>query len=408
MIGKKNEKAKLWSEGRIGLFEKLEKAFSKQHHHNIIWVHCASLGEFEQGRPLIEAIKAKYPASKILLTFFSPSGYEVSKNYVGADWVFYLPMDNPRNAKRFYSIVNPNIVIFIKYEFWYYYLQEAKQRNIPLILVSGVFREGQAFFKWYGSFKREMLLFFTHLFVQNQQSFDLLGSTGLTKNVTLSGDTRFDRVITIAAQFKPIPEIEAFLSNAQKIIVAGSTWLEDDNELYHYAKAHPNFYFIVAPHDIQQSRIDDCLSIYPNSITFSDWKEEQRRIEEGIQIEKHTYNTLIINNVVMLSRLYAYATICFVGGGFGNDGVHNVLEAAVYGKPVIFGPEYSKYQEATQLIQHKGGFSIEDVFTLESTMNNLIEDSVFYSKTCKAASNYVNNMAGATKKVMQWVDKWMN
>ena len=399
VISTRNEKAKLWVNGRDNIFDKLSTAFAKNT-DKIIWIHCASLGEFEQGRPIMEELKSKSPEIKVLLTFFSPSGYEVRKNYELADWIFYLPIDSFSNATKFYDIVNPSIVIFVKYEFWYYYLQQAKRRNIPLFLVSGIFRHNQPFFKWYGGFNRQMLSYFSAFFVQNEESVSLLKSIGIDQNVIKSGDTRFDRVIAISKQFTPIASIESFIGDSKQVIIAGSTWLEDDEILYHYTKTHPQVKFIIAPHDIQHSRIEECLKLYPNAITYSHWNTGKRKLESGI---RSTENILIIDNIGMLSKLYNYATICFVGGAFGEDGVHNVLEAAVYGKPVIYGPEFSKYFEAIGLIDANGAFSVENTLELEKTFNQLFSDKKQYDTTCLNAQKYVFEHAGATSVITRYI-----
>jgi 3-deoxy-D-manno-octulosonic-acid transferase len=390
-----NKKANLWIEGRKKIFSSLKKAFANNN-QKIIWVHCSSLGEFEQGRPLIEKIKQNYPSYKILLTFFSPSGYEVRKNYEQADWVFYLPMDSFFHAKKFFNIVRPSFIFFIKYEYWFYYLNEAKKRNIPLLLVSGIFREDQPFFQWYGGFYKKMLHCFTHLFVQTEDSAILLSHIGFTKNITVCGDTRFDRVITIAQQFEPIDIIEKFVANAA-VIVAGSTWTEDDEELNHYANAHPEIKFIIAPHDIDEDRIAECLKLYKNAILFSQLTT--------YNLQPTTQNVLIIDNVGMLSKLYRYATICFIGGGFGDDGVHNVLEAAVFYKPVVFGPEYEKYIEAIELIENNGAVSIKNALELEKAFTALLSNETFYKSTAEHAGNYVQLKAGATNKIIEFIQE---
>lgn len=404
-----NEKAKLWVKGRQAIFNELEKAFANNT-AKVVWMHCASLGEIEQGLPIIEQLKLQQPDTKFLITFFSPSGYEVRKNYQGADWIFYLPMDSADNAKRFYDIVKPSLVLFVKYEFWFYYLQEAKQRNIPLLLVSGIFRDNQVFFKWYGGFYRKMLQSFSYCFVQNQTSADLLASVGIT-NISVSGDTRFDRVKEIAARFSPIQLIEDFIGN-EPVIVAGSTWLEDDKELQHYAKKHPHIKFIIAPHDIQQSRIDECVGLYKNVVLYSDLVDRPQTIDDSqpltvnrrpSTVDGFTSNILLINNIGLLSKLYHYATICFVGGGFGDDGIHNVLEAAVYGKPVVFGPVYDKYIEAEELIDAGGGFTVDNALELEEMFNQLLADKTIYDKTCADAGNYVAGKVGATEEIVGYI-----
>ena len=395
LISEKNEKAKLWVEGRKDIFEKLEIAF-KNNTSEVIWIHCSSLGEFEQGRPVIEELKERNASAKILLTFFSPSGYEIRKNYKGADWIFYLPMDSKKNALRFFQIVNPTLILFVKYEFWFYYLQQAKLQNINTILISGVFRRSQPFFKWYGNFNRKTLHFFSWLFVQNNDSIELLKKINIENNVTLSGDTRFDRVITIANQFEPIQMIEKFIGNCKKVVVAGSTWLEDDEVLHHYTITHLDIKFIIAPHDIQQSRIDECKKLYPKAITYSDLKK-------CIESDEIKTNVLIIDNIGLLSKLYYYATIGFIGGGFGGDGVHNVLEAAVYDKPVVFGEEFSKYREAIELVEKEGAFSVINTLELEIVFDKLFSNTQFCNNASKAAGDYVKNNAGATNIILDYL-----
>ena len=397
LISSKNAKARQWISGRKNIFQSLENAF-RNNQDKVIWVHCSSLGEFEQGRPIMEAIKKTAPKQKILLTFFSPSGYEVRKDYPGADWIFYLPMDSSIHAKKFYAIVRPSLIIFVKYEFWYYYLNEAKQRNIPLLLISGIFREDQPFFKWYGSFHKKMLDCFTYLFVQNESSAALLNSIGFKDNVSVCGDTRFDRVIDIAEQFTAIEIIEKFIQN-DRVIVAGSTWTEDDEELDHFANTHPEIKFIIAPHDIDEEKIEECLSLYKNSVLYSEIVNHESQVQN---IELHK-NVLIIDNVGMLSRLYKYASICYVGGAFGDDGVHNVLEAAVYSKPVVFGPEYEKYTEAIELIDADAAFSIENALEAESVFNQLLEEEETYNRMSANAGHYVRSKAGATEKIMNYI-----
>lgn len=392
-----NKKAALWIKGRKNIFERLAAAFHKNQ-HPIIWMHCASLGEFEQGLPLLEDLHEHYPGHKILLTFFSPSGYEVRKNYLGADHIYYLPIDSPSNASRFLNIVQPALVVFIKYEFWFYYLEEARQRNIPLLLASGIFRKEQPFFRWYGSIYRKMVSFFSWLFVQNQSSAQLLATIGLANNVIVSGDTRFDRVIDIAENFHPIPVIEHFCGQ-HPVIVAGSTWTEDDEELDHFANTYPAIKCIVAPHDIETERLQECLSLYKHAMLFSVY---ETAYTSGTILPADV-NVLIIDNFGMLSRLYHYATICYVGGGFGDDGIHNVLEAAVYSKPVVFGPVYDKYFEAGELLDAGGAFCIEDALELESVLKELLEDKELLNKASAASGEYVRNNAGASATIMRHI-----
>jgi len=404
-----NNKAKLWLNGRKNIFDRLRAELQSQD-SKIIWFHCSSLGEFEQGRPVIEKLKSQNPGLKFLLTFFSPSGYEIRKNYKGVDWVFYLPLDSKKNAKAFFDIVNPELAVFVKYDYWYYYLNECKRRKTPLLLVSGIFREDQPFFKWYGRLHWYMLESFNHLFVQTENSKELLRTIGFTNNVSVSGDTRFDRVVQIAEQFKPIDLVEQFCGNSP-VIVAGSTWPEDEEEMDHYANTHPDIKFIIAPHEIHEDHLKEIEKLFKHSIRFSKLAAHlspaPRPVARNKQLpsEKQEPNTLIIDNIGMLSKLYKYATITYIGGGFGDDGVHNVLEAAVYGKPVVHGPVYEKYIEAVELEQAGGAFVINTALELEKTYNDLLTDTGTYQVSCQAARNYVYNKKGATEKIMQYIQE---
>ena len=408
LISPWNEKARRWRRGRIGIFQRLEQALGQVQDGPglslskapLVWFHCASLGEFEQARPLLEQIRANRPGYRILLTFFSPSGYEVKKDYPGADAVFYLPADSAVNARRLLAIIQPHLVCWVKYEYWYYYLKEIKKNGIPLLLISGIFRGEQPFFKWWGGFHRSMLACFTHFFVQNESSKKLLGTLGISGQVTVSGDTRFDRVTDIAAQFKPIPAIEAFLNGAPSI-VAGSTWADDEEELDHFANTHPEIKFIIAPHEIDEEHLKDIEKLFHHTVRYSRLANNGTELVEG----RATANVLIIDNIGLLSRLYHYATITYIGGGFGEDGIHNALEAAVYGKPVVFGPVYDKYAEAIDLVDAGGAFPIENALELEKTLTELLEDKAAYQQACEASGNYVYSNTGATKKIMQYIEE---
>lgn len=391
LISPFNAKARFWIQGRKNLLQRMQSEIEPS--KKLVWIHCASLGEFEQGRPVLEQIRKTYPAYKILLTFFSPSGYEVRKDYSEADYIYYLPADTRQNATRFYNIAKPSLVIFIKYEYWYFYLKEAEKRQIPLLLVSGIFRQDQPFFKWYGNLHREMLKSFSGFLVQNEASKDLLATIGFTKVVVVSGDTRFDRVDEIAHSFTPIDHIEEFCGNTD-VLVAGSTWTEDDKELAHYANANRHIRFIIAPHNITELRLNECKKYYQYSVLYSQYSAAQAKVDA---------NVLIIDNVGMLSRLYKYATVCLVGGGFGGGGVHNVLEAAVYGKPVIHGPEYDEYAEAVELVEAGGAFAAETALELEEKLNILMQKGSAYQSACEASYNYVQSKKGATGKVMQYI-----
>jgi len=395
-----NIKARLGLQGRKDVFSQI-KANASAPNQQLIWMHCASLGEFEQGRPVLESLKQQYPHITIVLTFFSASGYEVMKNYKGADQIYYLPMDSSSNAKRMIDALNPTLVLWVKYEYWYYYLHEFKNRHIPVLLISGIFRGKHSFFKWYGKIWRQMLLCFTHLFVQNESSGNLLATIGFIENVSITGDTRFDRVIDIAEQFEPLPLIEQFCGDS-KVLVAGSTWEDDEAELTHYVRANPQIKFIIAPHEIDAENLKDVKKEFPDSIFYSALiNNQQQAINEQIKIP----HVLIIDNVGMLSRLYQYADVTYVGGGFGADGVHNVLEAAVYGKPVIYGPEYEKYSEAIGLVECGGGISIENALELESTLTELWNDEALLANKGTASKNFVYANKGASKKIIQFIQE---
>lgn len=419
-----NEKAKFWIRGRKNIFEIIKKNFialniqpetqnpePKTHNAKTIWMHCASLGEFEQGRPLIEKIKEEYPAENIVITFFSPSGYEIQKNFKGADHVFYLPLDSASHAKKFIDLIKPKLVLWVKYEYWYYYLQELKKQNIPTLLISGAFRKGQPFFKWYGSFWKKMLHSFTYFFLQNDTSALLLKNINI-KNIAISGDTRFDRVIAIAERFEDIPFIKEFCVDS-KVIVAGSTWEDDEAELVHYAKTNTHIKFIIAPHEVDKENLRDVKKSFTGAIFYSEWasnvkretsNEKNRDLSHGLLYPPYG-NCLIIDNIGMLSKLYKYADITYVGGGFGDDGLHNILEAAVYGKPVIFGPEFEKNFEAEELIECGGAITIENALELEKILNELLNNETELKKRSIAAKNYVYNNAGATKKIMEYIQE---
>jgi 3-deoxy-D-manno-octulosonic-acid transferase len=387
MAARWKPKARLWVRGRR-LFPQLNRATGPT-----VWMHCASLGEFEQGRPLLENIRKHYPGARIVLSFFSPSGYEIQKNYTGADFIFYLPTDGPAHAKKLLDTLQPSLVLWVKYEFWYYYLNEIKKRNIPLLMVSGLFRPQQPFFKWYGKVWRSMLGCFTHFFVQNDQSLQLLNRLHFV-NASICGDTRFDRVITIAESAGPLPLVESFCGNS-RVIVAGSTWEDDEAEWVHYVKANPDIRFIIAPHEVDAANIADVQKEFTGSILYS-------------ELEKNTVtnanaHVLIIDNIGMLARLYRYAHIAYVGGGFDAGGIHNVLEAAVYGRPVLFGPNYEKFAEAVELVELCAAISISSALQLEQQLTALWNDAAALRQKSDAAKRYVYAKAGATKKLMDYI-----
>jgi 3-deoxy-D-manno-octulosonic-acid transferase len=382
----------MWLSGRQNYFQNLQNwKASLSQNDKIIWMHCASLGEFEQGRPIIEAIKKNNPDTKILLTFFSPSGYEVRKNYNQADAVFYLPMDGKKNANQFIDLVKPSFVIWVKYEYWYYYLTTLKAKNIPLFLVSAKFRESQPFFKWYGKLYIKILKTFTHIFIQNDEtSLTLLKSINI-ENVTTVGDTRFDRVAEITSAKNVLPQEIMQFCKTEKVIVAGSTWEEDEELLVHYANVHPTIKFIIAPHDVDVERISEVKNIFKSAITFTE-----------LQAGKTANQVLIIDNIGMLALLYSIANITYIGGGFNSSGIHNVLEAAAYGKPVVFGPIYEKFAEAVDLVDLGGAFSVDTSLGLEALLDKLFADLVLKNSISAINETYVKNMQGATQKIMQY------
>ncbi len=389
----RNPKAKKWVDGRRNWQQQLRQNWQPKPGERIVWMHCASLGEFEQGRPVLEEIKYQYPNSNILLTFFSPSGYEIRKNYNGADYVMYLPMDAATNARDFINLVQPQLVIFVKYEFWHYYLTELKNRNIETILVSGIFRPSQPFFQWWGGFNRNMLQNFSHLFVQNAASKELLDGIGLGGKTTIAGDTRFDRVITGAAQWKPIEMVDAFCGT-DSVLVAGSTWAEDETILAEWMKENKQYKLIIAPHEIKAENITRLQTLFPNSVAFS------KLSTHNPQPITHNHNCLIIDNIGYLSRLYKYATVCYVGGGFNKSGHHNILEAAVYGKPVITGPNFEKFKESVDLKKLGGSFTISNTKELVDVMQQI---NIATASTI--AETYVQENAGATATIVNWLQE---
>lgn len=366
-----------------------------------VWMHCASLGEFEQGRPVIEAIRANNLETSIIITFFSSSGFEVRKNYDGADHIFYLPADSASNARRFLDIVRPTLVLWVKYEYWYFYLREIHRQGISLLLISANFIPSQAFFKWYGALYRQMLGFFSRIFVQTEHSKLLLETIGIKQNVEVSGDTRFDRVSDIAALFEEIESIGRFCGDAQ-VVVAGSTWEEDEEQLDHYAGIHPEIRFIIAPHEIGEERIRHIQRLFKRSIPYSTYINVQE-FRENAADNSNAPNVLIIDNIGLLSRLYRYATIAYVGGGFGDEGIHNVLEAAVYGKPVVYGPVYQKFIEADELIDSGGGFSIRSALELEKLLDKLLTHASVYAEAARASGEYVRRKTGAREMILKYI-----
>jgi 3-deoxy-D-manno-octulosonic-acid transferase len=359
-----------------------------------IWFHASSLGEFEQGRPMMEKIKAGYPQYKILLTFFSPSGYEVRKNYSGADVICYLPFDTPYKVRKFLRLANPSMAIFIKYEFWANYLTELRKRNIPTYIISAIFRPNQLFFKWYGKPYRKALYCFNHLFVQDKASAALLAGYGI-KNVTIEGDTRFDRVLDVQKQARPIPLVEQFIKNKegekQFTLIAGSSWPQDEDFIIQYFNEHPEMKLIIAPHEIDSAHLLDIHSqLKRPSVRLSDNTSEQHIAGK---------DCLIIDSFGLLSSIYRYGDIAYIGGGFGK-GIHNILEAAVYGIPVLFGPKYQKFKEAKDIIAVGGGFSVSNGTSFQEKMDELLTYRHLLESAGQTAGNFVQDNAGATDRII--------
>ncbi len=388
-----NRKAKKWVSGRKNWQKQLKNSI--QNENKYVWFHASSLGEFEQGRPVIEEFRFKYPQYKILLTFFSPSGFEVRKNYVGADHVCYLPADINRNARNFIDTVNPALVFFIKYEFWFNYIQVLHQKNIPIFFFSVKFRPGQHFFKWYGGWFRKMLKKINWIFVQDENSEKLLQSIGLEK-YSISGDTRFDRVLKVSQQKKAFPLIELFCGN-KDVMVAGSTWPPDEEMMVDIInKFSGSLKFIIAPHEIDVERINSFQKmLHATSVKFS--KANEQNII--------TADVLIIDNIGILLHLYQYARFAYIGGGFGKN-VHNILEAATFGVPVIFGPNYHKFQEVIDLIKLEGAFPVKNYEGFENIVAKLTSDNNFREKCSGICRNFVIHNAGATSIIMEKITNY--
>jgi 3-deoxy-D-manno-octulosonic-acid transferase len=391
-----NPKAKLWTRGRSKLLYNIARKIDSS--KKKVWFHFPSLGEFEQGRPVLEKIKQQYPEKPIIITFYSPSGYELRKNYPLADHVFYLPIDTSSNAKRLIDLINPEIVIFTKYDYWYHYFNELNKRKIPLFVISAIFRENHSVFKWYGGVQRQILRFITKIFVQNEESKSLLQNIGIT-SVTVAGDTRFDRVVENASKPQVIPEVQIFCENSN-VFIAGSTWLQDEKHLADLIKEYSNWKFIIAPHEISESRISSLTQLFPDAIKFSNLSNSNPGLEPTDNIpSKYDSQVLIIDNIGMLSSLYQYGQIAYIGGGFG-VGIHNTLEAATFGLPVIFGPNYYKFQEAKDLISDDAAFSINDSTELKDIMTRL-QDFSFRSRAGLTGKNYVKDHTGATEIILK-------
>lgn len=382
LISPFNKKVKTMLKGEKECFDRFQNLNSED---KVAWFHCASLGEFEQGRPLIEEVKKQFPEYKILLSFYSPSGYESKKDYALADYVVYLPNDTKSNAKKFVKKVNPDLIFFIKYEFWYNYISALKGRR--LFQVSLILRQNQYFFSWYGKWFAKQLKNFEHFFVQNQETATLLNNIGY-KNVTISGDTRFDRVMTIANNAKSFPDIEKFCEGNKKIILAGSSWIADE-KIIEKAIKNLDVKLIIAPHIVGEAHINEIQQLFPNSILYSELSENKKES-----------NILIINCIGILSNLYQYCDIAYIGGGFG-VGIHNTLEAATFGKPICFGTNYHKFQEAIDLINLKAAYSISNQEELKQVLETLLNNEKIYNQSAEASKDYVKTKIGACKKIIE-------
>ncbi|PID89676.1 MAG: 3-deoxy-D-manno-octulosonic acid transferase [Bacteroidia bacterium] len=385
-----HKKAKQWIVGRKDLFKQLA---ATDFQGKIVWFHCASLGEFEQGRPLMEAIKKDKNEVKILLTFFSPSGYEIRKNYALADYVFYLPLDTKSNARKFIHLVKPTVAVFVKYEFWHHYISELAKRQIPIFSISAIFREKQLFFKAYGSWYLQTLKKITHFFVQNEASKELLQRHGIN-NVSISGDTRFDRVAEIAKNAKKIERIEKF-KGENLLFIAGSSWIHDEEIITKFINTkHYKIKYVFAPHEIHKSNINRLCSIL------------QKKVVKYSEFDENSHaDVLIIDNIGLLSSAYQYADIAYVGGAF-KTGLHNVLEAATFGIPVICGPKFEKFSEAVSLVEKKGLIAVKNFTEFEEILSKLIENNEYREKTGAICKKFIASNIGATKQIINFLQQF--
>lgn len=392
LISPYHRKARLWTEGRKGLFELIEQTVEKD--AKPIWFHFASLGEFEQGRPVMADIRRKFPNEKIIITFFSPSGYEIQKYAIEANYVFYLPTDTAAHARRFLNIVQPKFAVFTKYEYWYHYFKELKRRDIPLLVISALFREDQVFFKWYGGFFRRILKQVHFFFAQNMDSVLWLRAIHI-KQVGLAGDTRFDRVRGLSACPPSIMEADRFLGAHEKVLVAGSTWTPDERILAAFMAAEKGWKLILAPHEIDEAHIQEIQKLFPGALLYS-------RCSTYAASEMASASVLIVDHIGKLPLLYGYAKVAYIGGGFG-AGIHNTLEAATWGVPMIFGTNYKRFPEAVDMLARGAAFSVENADKLQQVLNILsVEDRRAFAGA--AARTYVVEKAGATQIIMKYLE----
>lgn len=390
LVAPRHPKAKLWLQGRKDLFKRMKETIAPS--DRIIWIHVASLGEFEQGRPIMEKLRKSHPEYKILLTFFSPSGYEIRKDYKGADYIFYLPIDTPSNARQFLDAAHPEIAIFVKYEFWLNLLHELRRRSIRTYVVSAIFRRNSVFFRSYGSMWRQALESFDAMFVQNEESKQLLAELGFD-NVYVTGDTRFDRVAEIAKAAKHIDVIDCFKTD-KRLFVAGSTWGPDEELLIRLMNENPAIKFVIAPHEMDEGRIAHLINeTHGGALRFTQCTS---RTSYGSR------QLLILDTVGILSSVYGYATWSYIGGGFG-VGIHNTLEAATFGLPIAFGPNYQKFKEARDLVTLGAAKPIEDYSQLRDWFMPLRDNEVFLQKSSRISKDYTTRHQGATESIIRTI-----
>lgn len=387
-----NNKARRWLQGRKNWRQQLQRVGGDG---PLVWVHAASLGEFEQGRPVLESLRQQHPGCRILLTFFSPSGYEVRKDYKGADYVYYLPLDTRRNAEDFLALARPQLAIFIKYEFWHHFLTALYRRGVPVLLISGIFRPGQVFFRPWGGMFRRLLQGFTRIFVQDAASLQLLQQAGI-RQAAVAGDTRFDRVWALRREAVELPQIAAFTAG-RAVVVAGSTWEADERLLAEWWRQCPQAgrCLVIAPHEIDEAHIARLEALFPGALRYA---------ALGAAAAPPQAAVLIVNTIGILSALYRYGRVTYVGGGFGKDGIHNVLEPATYGRPVLFGPVFHKYPEAAGLLAAGGGASVANGAALAQQLEQWLADDAACTHAGRQAEHYVAAHQGATGKILQYIN----
>ena len=390
LAASRNPKAKLWIDGRRGIFKKMEQVIDPS--ARVVWIHVASLGEFEQGRPVIDRIREEHPEYKILLTFYSPSGYEIRKDYEGVDYIFYLPLDTASNAKRFIDLVNPEMVILVKYEFWINMLSELRRRNIRTYIISAIFRRNSIFFRHYGGLWRQALESFYTLFVQNNDSKKLLAELGFD-NVVVSGDTRFDRVLQISESANKIEIVERFKGDS-RLFIAGSTWEADEEILLELVNANPTIKFVIAPHELKDGRIASLISrCEGGAIRYTDVTEQT--VLSSLQV-------LVLNTMGQLSSVYQYASISYIGGGFG-VGIHNTLEAATFGLPIAFGPNYQRFKESRDLVSLGGAKCVHNYEELKEWFDMLNGDNELLKRQSRISKDYTMSHQGATSIIVKTI-----